>query len=87
MTAATSDTAKAIKMEICRSCPYSRQNKELGISFLTCGKFMTGEMVTHNGKPIKLCGCVMAVKTGLVDFVSSITDHEFESLKCPAERW
>lgn len=86
MTAAA-DPAKAIKMEICRSCPYSRDSSMMGIHFVSCGKFRAGEVVIHNGKPIKLCGCVMAIKTGLVDFVSSLTDHEFESLKCPAERW
>ena len=73
------ESSAQIKLDICKSCPYKKDNNLFGVHFITCGKFMTGELVQHNGKTVQLCGCVMELKTFLSDAV--------KSLKCPAERW
>lgn len=69
------------KLAICKECPYSKKSKWFGEAVTTCGTLnlltfppVIGDVVMHEGKEIKLCGCVMNIKS------------LFE-LKCPADKW
>lgn len=54
------------RLELCKLCKYSRKYGEvlLGVhSPVTCGVFMVGETIMHEGEKVQLCGCLMQVKT------------------------
>ena len=57
------------RMAICKSCPYFKSGTG------SCGTFMVGEKITHNGFPAKLCGCIMNEKT------------ELKGAYCPISKW
>lgn len=57
------------RLEQCRRCDYFKATT------LSCGTFIVGDDVEHNGKTIRLCGCFMPVKV------------KFGFAKCPAEKW
>ncbi len=59
----TDERSAKVKLDICRSCPYVRDNEVMGVKFNSCGKFPSGETIERNGRPVKLCGCVMDIKT------------------------
>lgn len=52
------------KIKVCAQCPYHKKMKWLGKRVITCGNFLDiGKPVQHEGREIKLCGCIMNVKT------------------------
>lgn len=55
----------------CTYCDYAVKNK-IGI---TCGELIFGEVVIHEGKEVKLCGCIMKIKTKLTN------------AQCPINKW
>lgn len=55
-------------MEICKACPHLTDR-------LTCGTPVVGNIVEHNGKHLRTCGCFMNVKTRLKWF------------SCPLGKW
>jgi hypothetical protein len=57
------------RMAVCKKCKFFQADTQ------TCGKPYTGGEVTYYGKPFKLCGCVMPIKTRL-SFAS-----------CPLGKW
>lgn len=63
------------RFKTCKSCDYSRKSSVLGLSVLTCGEFITGGLIKHEGETVNLCGCVLKAKT-LVP-----TEH------CPIKKW
>lgn len=63
------------RYQICKSCPYSRKSRVLGVKLLTCGEFKKGGTVIHEGREIRLCGCIMRIKD-TIPFMS-----------CPAKKW
>lgn len=56
----------------CERCAFKK--KWFG-HVLTCGEPVIGEVILHNGEEVKLCGCVMAIKT------------KIETAKCPINNW
>jgi hypothetical protein len=42
---------------------------------VTCGTPIVGEVITHKGKEVKLCGCIMKFKTLIPQ------SH------CPVKKW
>lgn len=59
------------RLSQCTYCEYSVKNK-IGI---TCGEFLIGDVVIHEGKEVKLCGCIMKLKTKLTNSI------------CPINKW
>lgn len=69
----------AKKFNICKACKYSQRHPVFGV---TCGTLdiisvppVFGNTVWIDGKPVKLCGCVMKVKTAL------------PNQSCPLSKW
>lgn len=60
------------RFETCKRCTFS---KRLLLDIVTCGTPVTGEVITVEGKDIKLCGCIMKLKSKLPD------------AKCPLKLW
>ena len=52
---------KNSRLEICKSCKYSKKNKLIG---LTCGDFGV-PTIFKDGKD-RTCGCVLELKTGII---------------------
>lgn len=63
------------RFKVCKQCTYSRKSSVAGVQVLTCGEFKTGGTVQHEGKEVKLCGCVVKLKVAA----------PWES--CPAKKW
>ncbi len=59
------------RLSICNSCEFK---KEL-LGNLTCGKPIVGETIIHEGKEVKLCGCIMKFKTMI------------PQKSCPIKKW
>jgi hypothetical protein len=59
------------RMLKCVECKYSQKLYDV----VTCGKPIVGEVITHEGKEVELCGCLMNIKTKLPD------------AKCPINKW
>ena len=63
------------RLAICHACPLHQKNRMFGVSFISCGKFPQGSEVVCNGVKVKLCGCVMRLKTMVSE------------AKCPINNW
>jgi hypothetical protein len=57
------------RLDICHAC--SNFKKSTG----SCGKLIVGETIDHNGKKVRLCGCVMYFKT------------QMKTASCPLGFW
>lgn len=56
------------RITICQGCEHYS-------SIGTCGTPVIGNVVTHNGQEMKLCGCFMKIKAGI------------PMLSCPLDKW
>lgn len=68
MFIANKDLVKS-RMNLCRNCQYFV--KKTG----TCGTLALGQRTVYQGRKVKLCGCIMELKTKL------------RASKCPIDRW
>lgn len=59
---------KSMRIGICQACPHLKSGK-------TCGTFLFGGTVLHNGFPVNLCGCIVNEKT------------ELPGERCPLAKW
>jgi hypothetical protein len=65
----TTQKQREERMAICKSCKHYRTSTN------SCGTLLLGEEVTYRKKKVKLCGCVMPLKT------------QFKTSSCPIEKW
>jgi hypothetical protein len=59
----------AERMRTCKSCKFYKSETQ------SCGTLLLGDTVTYYRNKIKLCGCIMPIKT------------KFHMAKCPAGKW
>ena len=50
---------KSERLAICRACEHYVEATE------SCGTLILGKTVEHQGEDVKLCGCIMPIKTSL----------------------
>ena len=60
------------RLKVCHDCDHHR---DFMAGTITCGTFILGDVVKINNREIKLCGCVMDIKTQL------------EKSTCPLNKW
>lgn len=60
------------RYETCKRCTFAKRSL---LELVTCGTPVVGEIVTFEGKEIKLCGCIMKLKA------------KIESAECPLNFW
>ena len=67
------DKEKQRRLEICKACKYYKEETK------TCGTFRVlkpeGDVITYRKKKVKLCGCIMPLKT------------KFKGVSCPINKW
>tara|TARA_R110002167_G_scaffold78666_6_gene217494 strand:+ start:4027 stop:4467 length:441 start_codon:yes stop_codon:yes gene_type:complete len=54
-----SGTTKAERLAICRACEHFVSATE------SCGPLIIGKEIEHRGEALRLCGCIMPIKTAL----------------------
>jgi hypothetical protein len=57
------------RLNICRSCDHFVKSTQ------SCGTLILGATIIHKGKKVRLCGCVMPIKT------------EFAFAACAVGKW
>ena len=67
------DIEKQERLKICKACKYYKEETK------TCGTFRVlkpeGDTITYRKKKVKLCGCIMPLKT------------KFKGVSCPINKW
>lgn len=60
------------RLNVCHDCEHHRP---FMAGAITCGTFIVGDVVKIDNTKVKLCGCVMDIKTQLANS------------KCPLNKW